>query len=376
MGKKSKGKGQGVYALGQNQPLQVKCNTFISSTVSDIVQNHWVSDGLMNTQGYCDPGDNSAPANNIFLGYSPINADIYAKQPESGFIYNTQNTSVASIMPLYKEGTANMTSVYVNNCNGTYIPEEACYGGYPPPINEILDGINTAISNEDDVTLTQLLTYAVQYYEKEDSTGESTITFLNETPHAIAKWMLVAKYLQSDEYSQANDVLEILSTNTEEEEAEKQFYQLLIQLENEDASLLELSQSATDQLTELAELEYAVSYEAQGILHNVNGNAYYIPLPYEEESERPIFNADTTTSTISDLSIYPNPTNNYITISNPNNIGIDKVEVQNMSGATILSVEMPKSNIINVESIANGMYLVVIHIKTGEKTIKKLVITK
>jgi len=376
VGKKLKGKGQGIYALGQNQTVQVKCNTFISSTVSDIVQNHWVSDGVMSEQGFCNVSSQTGPANNIFLGYTPINADIYAKQPESGFIYNTQNTSVSSIMPLYKEGTANMTNVYVNNCGGSYDPEEACTMPYPPEINEILDGINTAISNEDDATLTQLLSDAVQYYEKEDSTGESTITFLNETPHAIAKWMLVAKYLQSDEYSKANDILEILAVNTEEEQSEKSFYELLIQLENEDASLMELSQSATEQLTELAELEYAISYEAQGILHNVYGNAYYIPLPYEEESERPIFNPDSTAKTISEINIYPNPTNNYITISNPNHCVIHRVEIQNMSGSTILSNEILKSNIVNVESIANGMYLVVIYTETGEKTVKKLVITK
>lgn len=153
-------------------------------------------------------------------------------------------------------------------------------------------------------------------------------------------------------------------------------FQLLIQLENENASLLELNQSAIDQITSLAELDFAVSYEAQGILHYLYGNAFYIPLPYEDESELPIFNADTTSSSNPNINIYPNPTNNYITISNPNNIGIDKVELQNINGSTIFSEVVSNSNIVNLETITNGIYLVVIHANNGEKTIKKLVISK
>lgn len=376
VGKRTKGKGQGIYALGQNQPVQVKCNTFISSNMSDNVQNHWVSDGVMNEQGKCKSNDNTSPANNIFMGYNPVNADIYAKQPESGFIYNTQNTAISSIMPYYKEASANMTSVYVKNCNGNYDPEDACPDLNQTIINELIDEINIAISNEDDSLLTQLLNEAVHYYENEDSTGESTITFLNETPHSVAKWMLVAKYIQSDEYMLANDILEVLTVNTEEEQAEKQLFQLLIQLENENASLLELNQSAIDQITSLAELDFAVSYEAQGILHYLYGNAFYIPLPYEDESELPIFNADTTSSSNPNINIYPNPTNNYITISNPNNIGIYKVELQNINSSTIFSEVVSNSNIVNLETITNGIYLVVIHANNGEKTIKKLVISK
>lgn len=376
VGKKNKGAGQGIYMLGSNQPVQVTCNTFISTDVTYPVQNHWVSDGVMSAQGYCDPSDPKAPAGNRFEQVNPVNADIYAKHDESGFIYNTHSTSIAEITPLFKEGTANMTSVYVNNCAQEYDSEEACAGAEPRDINVIRDDINTAVSNEDAEALSYLLFEAIKYYEEADTTGESTIELLNETPHTVAKWMLVARYIQAERYEDANDLLEILPVNTEEEQAEQTFYQLLVQLENNDASIIELDQSAIDQLTELAEAEFYVSYEAQGILHYLFGNAYYIPLPYEEDSERPILNPDSTSSLVSQLSIYPNPSTGTITIDKPTDVSIAKIELQNTNGAVILSESVLKSNQVELGDVPNGMYIVAIYTMNGDRIMKKLIIAK
>ncbi len=376
VGRRTKGSGQGIYALGQNQTVQIKCNTFISSNVNDLVQNHWVSDGLMSQQGECIQFEDKAPANNRFIGSNPFNADIYAKQVESGFDYCTQNTNVSVITPIFKEAGINMTSVYVKNCDYYYDEEKACNNSLELNIDLIRDEINFAVENQEDTMLSQLLYQAIKYYDEEDTSGQSSIEILNETPHSIAKWMLVAKYIQLEQYSDASNLLEILAVNTEEEQAEKSFYELLIQLENEDASLLALNQSAIDQLIELSETEFAVSYEAQGILHYLYGNAYYIPLPYEEQNERPIPNPDSTNWDISGISIYPNPTNKYINICNPSNREIQKVEIQNMNGLILLDVNQLKSNVINIETIENGIYFVVIYIETGERAIKKLFINK
>ena len=376
VGKKNKGAGQGIYMLGYNLPVQVTCNTFISTDVASPVKNHWVSDGGMSAQGHCDPSDGTAPAGNRFEQVNPVNADIWAKNDESGFTYNTHSTSIAEITPLFKEGTANMTSVYVTNCDQSYDTEEACAGAEPRDINVIRDDINTAVNNEDAEALSYLLFEAIQYYEEADTTGQSSIELLNETPHTVAKWMLVARYIQAERYDDANDLLEILPVNTEEEQAEQTFYQLLVQLENNDASMIELDQSAIDQLTELAESEFYVSYEAQGILHYLYGNAYYIPLPYEEESESPILNPDSTSSLISKLSIYPNPSTGTITIDKPTDVTIAKIELQNMNGAVIVSESVLKSNQVELGDVPNGMYIVAIYTMDGDRIMKKLIIAK
>jgi hypothetical protein len=376
VGKKNKGAGQGIYMLGYNLPVQVTCNTFISTDVANRVQNHWVSDGVMDAQGYCDPSEPTAPAGNRFEQVNPVNADIWAKNDESGFTYSTHSTSIAEITPLFKEGTANMTSVYVTNCSQFYEENEVCTGYEPREINMIRDDINTAVSNEDPEALSYLLFEAIQYYEEADTTGESTIELLNETPHTVAKWMLVARYIQGERYDDANDLLEILPVNTEEEQAEQTFYQLLVQLENNDASMIELDQSAIDQLTVLAESEFYVSFEAQGILHYLYGNAYYIPLPYEEESEGPIQNPDSTSSFISQLSIYPNPSTGTITIDKPTDVTIAKIELQNMNGAVIVSESVLKSNQVELGDLPNGMYIVAIYTMKGDRIMKKLIISK
>jgi hypothetical protein len=99
-------------------------------------------------------------------------------------------------------------------------------------------------------------------------------------------------------------------------------------------------------------------------------------LPYEEQNERPIPNPDSTNWDISGISIYPNPTNKYINICNPSNREIKKVEIQNMNGSILLDINLLKSHVINIESIENGIYFVVIYTETGERAIKKLFINK
>lgn len=381
VGRTTKGNGQGIYMLGNNYGnneynVQVKCNSFVST---NLVRNHWVSDGMMNTQGACISSDPTSPAGNTFNGVNPANADIYVKNPESGFIYNTHTTAIPSITPFYKEGNSNMTSVYVNGCGYTYSAISACPTDLPLiNITEVLADLNTAIESSNDAEISRLLYSALKYYEESDTTGESSISLLNETPHTIAKWLLVGRYIQSDRFEEANNLLEIISVTSEEEEAEKKFYQTLIQLENEGASLLELTESAIEQLTDLAQSEYYVSYQAQGILHYLYGNGYYIPLPYEgDEESRPLLNPDTASiSKISDLTIYPNPSTDVLTIGNPDKLTITKVEILNTSGMVILEETYLKSDSISLDSVANGIYIVVLYTENGDRTIRKLIVAK
>ncbi len=376
VGKNNKGAGQGIYMLGPNSNVQVKCNTFISSDLINPVQNHWVLNGMMSDQGVCISSDKSAPAGNRFEQNNPVNADIYIENDENSFFYRTHNTSIAEITPLYLVGSTNMTTTYVTNCTQQYVVDSACFDSKSREINLIRDDINFALINENTEELSELLFEATQYFEENDSTGESTIEFLNETPHSIAKWMLVARYIQAERYNNANDLLEILPVNTEEEQAEQTFYQLLVQLENNDASIIELDQNAKDILTELAESEFYVSYEAQGILHYLYGNAYYIPLPYIEESMRPILNPEPTDLNVTQFSVFPNPSTGFITIMKPSDVAIKKVELQNINGSVILENSSNTDNQLDLGKITNGMYIVAIYTANGERIMKKLIISK
>ncbi|MBQ6084837.1 MAG: T9SS type A sorting domain-containing protein [Bacteroidales bacterium] len=74
----------------------------------------------------------------------------------------------------------------------------------------------------------------------------------------------------------------------------------------------------------------------------------------------------------SNVSIYPNPTNEVIKILNDNNLSISGIEIIDMMGRTLMNVE--NCDEINVSELPEGQYFVKIY---GELTIvKKLFISK
>ncbi len=75
------------------------------------------------------------------------------------------------------------------------------------------------------------------------------------------------------------------------------------------------------------------------------------------------------------LRFYPNPANNKITVSNPFNIHIIKIEIIDLSGRTIQSWEelKPGENELIFENILPGIYLVKAKTKLGIETEKLIV---
>lgn len=74
---------------------------------------------------------------------------------------------------------------------------------------------------------------------------------------------------------------------------------------------------------------------------------------------------------LSDIKIFPNPADTKINISSQ--LNIDKVDLYDITGKLILTTNKPKSNVIDVSAITNGMYLLKIY--SGERSsTKKLVI--
>ena len=74
------------------------------------------------------------------------------------------------------------------------------------------------------------------------------------------------------------------------------------------------------------------------------------------------------------FNIFPNPANNVVTITNSENIGVEQVQVFDISGKIVQSHIFNNENQVqlNIENLASGSYL--LHIKTNEGTaMKKLV---
>jgi len=75
------------------------------------------------------------------------------------------------------------------------------------------------------------------------------------------------------------------------------------------------------------------------------------------------------------LKVFPNPADNYITISNPSNIKIKKIELINFSGRIVQLWNATEctGNTLNIQYISPGVYLLKVETDAGIKT-EKLVV--
>ena len=71
----------------------------------------------------------------------------------------------------------------------------------------------------------------------------------------------------------------------------------------------------------------------------------------------------------SEIEIYPNPANDFVTIKTHNNIG-DLITISDISGRTLITEEVTDDDIqINIADLTKGLYI----IKVGDKS-EKLII--
>ncbi|MCF7560628.1 T9SS type A sorting domain-containing protein [Sabulilitoribacter multivorans] len=75
----------------------------------------------------------------------------------------------------------------------------------------------------------------------------------------------------------------------------------------------------------------------------------------------------------SNLKIYPNPVNNFITIESKN-IKIASVEIYSLLGQKVMSDSQLKNNKVDVSDISNGLYLLKVNAENGGSSTRKIVI--
>jgi hypothetical protein len=94
-----------------------------------------------------------------------------------------------------------------------------------------------------------------------------------------------------------------------------------------------------------------------------------------EWGEKLVITGVTDIKTGDDLKVFPNPADNYITISNPSNIKIKKIELINFSGRIVQLWNATEcaGNSLNIQHISPGIYLLKAETYAGIKT-EKLVV--
>jgi hypothetical protein len=94
-----------------------------------------------------------------------------------------------------------------------------------------------------------------------------------------------------------------------------------------------------------------------------------------EWGEKLVITGVTDIKTGDDLKVFPNPADNYITISNPSNIKIKKIELIDFSGRIVQMWDATEcaGNTLNIQHISPGIYLLKAETDAGIKT-EKLVV--
>jgi hypothetical protein len=106
-----------------------------------------------------------------------------------------------------------------------------------------------------------------------------------------------------------------------------------------------------------------------------SGFASNAPLP---DANKPIWGATCNLSNISfnneNLVIYPNPAQDQIFINNSSPFDIKTIQLTDMNGKTVDLNHEKGINLIEVSSIASGIYLLQLINADGEQVVKKIVI--
>lgn len=373
VGRVLKSNGQGIYSIYNNSNTQFKCNTFKSTTNSNIT-NHWVVDGLISTQGSCY--DDKSPARNIFEN-EPIKSDILVQSGQE-FIYYTHNLNTEIIKPKMKKlpNYNDISSSFILGCNFEYYNN--CSNNNSRNIEDILQDIENSIGNFPyDSTVYTFVFEALYYYSENDSTPDSKINLLNSLPLEDFKWLLVSEYFNNQQYNDAYEQLSILNIDNDEKNSIYQYYHLLINKLSQNIEINEFSQEDSMFISNISNSNYSIAYQAQSIMSYYFNCSYSIPLPYDIESGSFIIDTSLSQKNNLDILLHPNPATNNLNITSKN-IKIKSISILNIDGRLVKTFENTNTtNItINIDFINNGIYFVKILDINNQTHIKKIIVNK
>ena len=358
--------GQGLYNYKENKFLQVKCNLFSIEEAS--IQKHWVNRGNLDRQGKFPCDDELSLPANTFVGSSPSLTDILmiSEGWNSLFQYVVPSLTDPDYKPILKRQIGSSISTlgnsYTPNC--VLIPseficaDETVYRG----IDYILSDIEIALENPEDTTIESLIFEALQHYSVTDSTGDSSISFLNSMPLTKAKWLLLEYYLAFGHRDDAINLFEILPVEDYEQEVAHNYFSVILNASQDERTVYDLNESEIEAITEVANSETAVAYNAQALIHYLNGTGFEVPLPYiEEEEERPLQQGAGNYSISKNIQLFPNPSSNSVNIDFGGEKTALNYEIQfiDIFGKIVKKVTIsPKSSIftIDITELSEGFY--------------------
>ncbi len=251
-----------------NTRMQLYCNEH------SLFKNSWSAFGKMSSQGYCGANqsqkltpDDKFNVPCVSNTFSHINSSAeFTYFEKSGYAGNPNPDCV----------TTSTVTIDDNNCNGSeptgceFTPPEIT-GGNVTSFRTQVDGMDEGFNK--DVIVNELLRYYYQHNQTEDA--ESLLAELSGDNYKLDYALLLAN---SGNYTQADSVIDHISSNSDEKSDLQTFISVIINAKQGNISLDKLPTSLVNSLLSIAENRTLGAYAAQAILLSYYEKEYLLPI--------------------------------------------------------------------------------------------------
>jgi len=358
-----------VMAFGDNTGVQLKCNNLMDYNLFGIFINGYSITGEagdLGAQGDC--GINDFPSN----VFSPSNGTAYD-------IFFTNNTNT-----LYYEDVVLPTSIGGNtaNFNGVLCTPPIgfntniyCNNLVLKPLDEIDDLVSEDAKNK-------ALSEWIFEYVKDSNFIAIKDLILSQNTLMTERKRIPEKLIEA-ELDVAQILLDQMLVSKEEDHWYKQYYQLMLDVQQAERSVFELTEDELVLLENIANSRTKTAFKAQALLFIIQGKIFLVDLPELPDGTllQTVFKTETNLSQLSEeekiFNVFPNPVKDQITLDF-NKVKNGKIQLIDVLGKTVLmkNIYESKQEILDVSMLGIGIYFIQIQLDNKEIAIQKIIINR
>ncbi|QQS30992.1 MAG: T9SS type A sorting domain-containing protein [Sphingobacteriales bacterium] len=294
---------QAIIVEGDNSATWFWCNHLLDYAHYGLdLRAFYNSNGVLPQQGDCDL---NLPAANTFVPYSGEGVfgvmDIRLGPAVGGFEVNSIIYNDVNATELIDEDLSAIGDYEPENCFDIGLNEFCSDQGYTP-ISDVTEyfGIDAMTDLELAELVLRLLT---------DSNYIDALSLLHEyNEYLLAQRRLVPHYIAIDSIEVAQNLLNLIDAETEENLRFVELNQLLIDLRNDNRTIFEITNAEEDQLLDIAESGTKTSYKAQTLLYLAKTIEFPVELPALANGGDNWYTSFKNWNNQSLFRLYPNPT--------------------------------------------------------------------
>lgn len=271
----------GNVLMGNNDNTTIKCNKYNKYNIAYNVIN-FAGDFISSPQNAAFPNQGSQ------CDGTPINPGSATNNEFLNDFWNAPDiTSKADFRYFYTQED------FANNNHPTANPQTIANYDPNPALNEQCEGAEDLCSEQfmDSFSDTKIIAmpnsaikdhiaiYKLRYYLNKQNDTLAAINLLKNINNTQSKRLLLPYYLHKKQYTKAQQLINTLPTATTEDANFKTLYQMYTNLGSQNQTLANLKPDQINTLNIIANQRNSTAFEAQNVLHLLNGGIHPAELP-------------------------------------------------------------------------------------------------